>query len=45
MDMTNKTEFNEYGKIKEYETQQTLFFNELVDVDKLKFLVSCFDEC
>jgi hypothetical protein len=45
MDMTNKTEFNEYGKIKEYETQQTLFFNELVDADKLKFLVSCFDEC
>jgi len=43
--MINKTEFNEYGKIKEYETQQTLFFNELVDADKLKFLVSCFDEC
>jgi hypothetical protein len=45
MDMTSKTEFTEYSKIKEYETQQTLYFTELIDTDKLKFLYYCFDEC
>jgi len=45
IEMTSKTEYTGYGKIKEYNTQQTLFFTELVDNDKLKFLVYCFDEC
>ena len=43
--MISKTEFIGYSKIKEYNTQQNLFFTELIDIDKLKFLVYCFDEC
>ncbi len=45
MNNNNKTCFEGYSKMKEYNTQLSLYFIENINMDKLKFLDNYFDEC